>query len=220
MICLLSFAAVVNLTMWNLPSEPISWLPLAVAEVEEGLGRISAGRMTSSVSASRTPPGLLACMWMILWPQSLKTLQLLLDFCPLSGPPRALPNPPLEGSSPATEAELLSTIKLVSSLHHSQKGFCCPVGITCSLTLKKHILASTQAQPLLTGASLAAFDWVMSSLAVPTAPHPHKSILSFFFKKIERPNKGGPFLILRITFKSQLQCTEKKNVSCDSTRLV
>lgn len=127
---LLLFATAVNPTMWSLPREPTSWLPLVAAAVEEASDRISAGRMTSSVSASRTHRARPACMLMTLWPPSSKTLQHLSDFCPRNGPQRAFPSPPLEGSSPATEAELLSTTRLASSLHHSRKGFCCPVRVT------------------------------------------------------------------------------------------
>lgn len=128
---LFRFATAVNLTMWSLPREPTSWPPLAAAVVEEASDRISAGRMTSSVSASRTRRARRACMLMTLWLLSSKTLRHLSDFCHQSGPPRASQNPPREGSSLATEAELLSTIRLVFSLHHSRKEFCCPVRVTC-----------------------------------------------------------------------------------------
>ncbi|KAK1895073.1 Protein virilizer like [Dissostichus eleginoides] len=67
------------------------------------------------------------CTSMTLWRRSLKTLGLLLDFCLLNGPPRAPQNPPPEDCSLATEAGAPSTARLASSLHHSPKGFCCPV---------------------------------------------------------------------------------------------
>lgn len=130
--------------MLNLLSEPTSWLLLAAVEVEEGLDKIFAGRMTSSVSVNRTPHAHLACMWMTLWPQSLKTLQPLLDFCPLNGLPRVPQNLPLEGFSPATGAEPPSTARLVSSLHHSLKGFSCLVRDTATHAyIKKHMVVST-----------------------------------------------------------------------------
>ena len=120
-------SSAVSRTTSSRQSERTSWQLLAAVEVEEGSDRISTDRTISSASANRTPPVLPVCTSMTLWRRSLKTLGLLLDFCLLNGPPRAPQNPPPEDCSLATEAGAPSTARLASSLHHSPKGFCCPV---------------------------------------------------------------------------------------------
>lgn len=126
---LVLLSAAGNQTTWNLLREPTSWPLLVAVVVEEGLDRTSADLMISSASANRTLLVRLVCTWMTLWRQSLKTLQHLLDFCPLNGLPRAPPNPPPEDCSPATEAGQHSTARLASSLHHNLKASCCPVRV-------------------------------------------------------------------------------------------
>lgn len=136
---LLLVSTAVNQTMLSLLREPTSWQLLAVEEVEEGLDRISADLMTSSANANRTLPVLPVCTWTTLWQQSLKTLQPLLDFCPLNALPRAPQNPQPEDCSLATEAEPPFTARLAFSLHPNPKVYCCQVcAHTVILGGKKH----------------------------------------------------------------------------------